>query len=105
MVTDKSVMAMKKIITNITLLLGVMSLLVFNSCEEKITPVVDELNFNRAFSPVGLTAQISNVTTVTLSWSAVKNTDHYVLEIYEGTDFVAGALIFTTEIEADKITY
>lgn len=99
-------MVMKKILTNITIILGVMSLLVFNACEENIPPVVQELDFTRDFSPVGLAAQISNVTTVTLLWSATKNTDHYVLEIYQGTDFNnAGALIFTTDIEADKVTY
>jgi hypothetical protein len=98
-------MAMKKKLTNIIILLGVLSLLVFNACEDKIPPVVDELNFNRAFSPVGLTAQISNVTTVTLSWSVTKNTDHYVLEIYQGTDFASQSLIFTTDIVADKLTY
>jgi hypothetical protein len=105
MVTDKSIMVMKKILTNITFLLGVLSLLLFTACEEKISPVVEELNFDRALTPVGLSAQISNVTTVTLSWSATKHTDHYVLEIYEGIAFVPEALIFTTDVESDKITY
>jgi len=66
MVTDKFII-MKKILRNIAILLGVCSLLVFSACEDKIPPVIEELDFSRAFTPVELTAQISNVTTVTLN--------------------------------------
>ena len=105
MVTDKSIIVMKKIPRNIAFFLGILSLLIFNACEEKIDPVIEELEFNRAFSPVGLTAQISNVTTVTLSWSSTKNTDHYLLEIYEGLTFASADLLLTAEIESNKLTY
>lgn len=96
---------MKKIPGIITITCILFSLAMLNGCKEKIDPVIEELNFNRAFSPVGLEAEISNVTTVTLTWSAVKNTDHYVLEIYEGTDFAASALVYTTDVDADKTTF
>ncbi|TFH48692.1 MAG: DUF4957 domain-containing protein, partial [Bacteroidia bacterium] len=106
MVTNKSIIVMKKIlIRNIAFILGLFSLLLFNACEEKIDPVVEELNFNRSFTPVGLSAQISNITTVTLSWTITKNTDHYVLELYEGIGYVPAALIFTADIEANAISY
>lgn len=105
MVINKSVITMKNIVKKITFILGLFSLLVFSACEDDIVPVVDELNFDRTFSPVGLSAQISNVTTVTLSWSSTKNTDHYVLEIYEGIDFIPASLVFTTDIEADVTSY
>jgi hypothetical protein len=105
MVTDKSIIVMKKTLRNIAFLFGAISLLVFNACEEKIDPVIEELDFSRAFTPVGLAAQISNVTTVTLSWSATKNTDHYLIEIYEGTSFGAAALLLTAEVEASGLSY
>ena len=100
---------MKKIIVNIGLILGLFVLFSLSACKEKIDPVVDELSFNRAFTPGELSAQISNITTVTLSWSPVKNIDHYVVEIYEGTDLVAGSLINTVDLPAplslvDKIS-
>ncbi|HUW92448.1 MAG TPA: DUF5123 domain-containing protein [Bacteroidales bacterium] len=97
---------MKKIlIRNIAFILGLFSLLLFNTCEEKIDPIIEELNFNRAFAPVGLFAQISNVTTVTLSWSATKNTEHYLLEIYEGTSYAAASLLHTADVEATELSY
>jgi hypothetical protein len=105
MVTNKYVIAMKNIFKNITFILGLLSVFLFNGCKNEIVPVVDELTFSRAFTPVGLVSQISNVTTVTLSWSAAKNIDHYVLEIYEGTDFAGSSLIISEDIEADVTTF
>ena len=75
-------------------------MLSLNACNEKIDPVVSELSFSRAFTPTGLSAQISNITTVTLSWVAVTNVDHYVVEIYNGIDFVPGNLLYTADVDA-----
>lgn len=91
---------MKKIIKTIGLVSGIFAILLASSCKDEIEPIVSELDFSRAFSPVGLTASISEVTLVTLNWTAVKNADHYVLEIYQGLDFTAGSMIFTAEIPA-----
>jgi hypothetical protein len=104
MVTDKYII-MNKILRNIAILLGVSSLLLLSACEDKIPPVIEELDFSRAFTPVGLTAQISNVTTVTLNWTEQKNTDHYVLEIYEGITFAASSLLNTADIDAAETSY
>ena len=101
---------MKKLIINIGIIPGLIILFSLNACTKKIDPVVNELSFSRTFTPGEFSAQLSNITTVTLSWSPEKNVDHYVIEIYQGTDFVAGSLIFTTDITAplslvDKISY
>jgi Domain of unknown function (DUF5123)/Domain of unknown function (DUF4957) len=96
---------MKKIIINIGLIPGLLLLLSLNACNEKIDPVVSELSFSRAFTPTGLSAQISNITTVTLSWVAVTNVDHYVVEIYNGIDIVPGNLLYTTDVDATATTY
>lgn len=103
MITDIDnikLLTMKKIIITIGLALGLFSMLFVSSCKDQIEPVVAELDFSRAFSPVGLTASISEVTLVTLNWTAVKNADHYVVEIYQGIDFSASSMIFTTDIPA-----
>lgn len=92
---------MKKIIINTGLLVGLIAVLLFSSCKEEIDPVVEELEFNRAFSPVGISAIISNTTTVTLTWSAVRNTDHYLLEIYDGAT-ASGTLVHSAEIPATE---
>ncbi|MDF1559788.1 MAG: DUF5123 domain-containing protein [Bacteroidales bacterium] len=96
---------MKKTLRNIVFFIGAFSLLLFSACEEKIDPIIEELDFTRAFTPVGLTAQISNVTMVTLAWSEEKNVDHYLVEIYEGIAFAPASLLVTSEVEAGVTTY
>ena len=92
---------MKKIFINTGLIPGLFTMLCFNACKEIIDPVVEELDFDRAFTPVGLNAQISKITTVTLNWIAEKNADHYVVEIYQGTDFIPASLIHTADVAGD----
>jgi len=96
---------MKKIIKNTGLILGLLVLFSLNSCTEKIDPVVTELSFTRAFTPGIFMAQISNITTVALAWSEVKNVDHYVIEIYQGTDFATSNLITTAVADSSTTTY
>jgi hypothetical protein len=104
-IRNYKLLSMKKIFLNIGLIPGLFAMLILNACKDNITPVVDELTFDRAFTPIGLSAQISNITTVTLTWSEVKNTDHYIVEIYEGTDFTGTALLHTEEIAGDLNSY
>ncbi|MFZ2285488.1 MAG: DUF5123 domain-containing protein [Bacteroidales bacterium] len=92
---------MKKIIINTGLLAGLVSVLLFSSCKEEIDPVVEELEFNRTFSPVGINAIISNTTRVTIVWSSVKNTDHYLVEIYDGATGT-GTLVHSAQIPATE---
>ncbi len=92
-------LSMKKIIIYTGLLTGLMAMLLFTSCKEEIDPVVEELEFSRAFSPVGLEAAISNTTTVTLTWSSVKNAEKYLVEIYDGETGPV-TLIHSAEVSA-----
>jgi len=94
-------LSMKKIIIKTGLFAGLITLLLFTSCKEQIDPVVEELDFSRAFSPVGIEAVISNTTTVTLTWSSVKNTDHYLLEIYDGAT-ATSTLVHSAEVPATE---
>jgi hypothetical protein len=95
---------MKKILINIGLLIGLFAAFSLNGCKENIDPVVEEFSFNRAFSPLNLAAVISNQTTVTITWSTVKDVEEFVLEIYQGTDFTTGTLIQTETLDADILT-
>ncbi|MFN8258107.1 MAG: DUF5123 domain-containing protein [Bacteroidales bacterium] len=96
---------MKNIFKNSLYISGILCILAINACKESIDPVIDELSFTRAFTPNDLNAQISDVTTVTLTWSAVKNTSHYVVEIYQGVDFVQAALVHTADVDSSQLTY
>lgn len=96
---------MKRIIKNTGLILGILILMSLNSCTKTIDPVVSELTFTRAFTPVDFSAQISNITTVTLRWVAVTNVDHYVIEIYQGNDFTTSNLITTANVDASAVSF
>ncbi len=100
---------MKKIIIYTGLFAGLIASLVFSGCKEDIDPVVEELEFSRVFSPVGLDAVISNTTTVTLTWSSVKNAEKYLLEIYDGetapVNLVHSAEVPATEENQVTFTY
>lgn len=56
-------------------------LISFTSCEDKIDPLITELQVSRVFSPTGLTAVIRNLTTVELQWNYREDAHHYILEI------------------------
>src|SRR5665647_1379587 len=81
-INNNKLLTMKKIVINTGLILGLFAALSLNACKEEIDPIVEQLEFARAFTPTGLTAQISNITKVTLDWIAAKDIDHYVVEIY-----------------------
>jgi hypothetical protein len=104
-INNIKLLSMKKIFINIGLIPGLFAMLLLNACKENIDPVVNELSFNRAFTPTGLSSQISNITTVTLSWTAVRNADHYVVEICQGTDFTSASLVHTANIAGNLTTY
>jgi hypothetical protein len=95
---------MKKIFKNIVFIPGLFFLLLLNACKDNINPVANDLNYTRVFTPNGLTATISNITTVTLNWISVTNVDHYLVEIYQGTDIIPTALIQTTVVPGASIT-
>lgn len=92
---------MKRLL-NIAFLPGLLFLLSLNACKDNISPVLEDLTYSRAFAPNDLSATISNVTTVTLTWTSVKNADHYVVEIYQGSDFAPASLIHTSSVSADS---
>lgn len=92
---------MKKILIYTGFIAGLIVTLLFTSCKEEIAPVVEELDFNRTFSPVGIEAVISNTRTVTLTWSSVKNSDHYLVEIYDGAT-ASATLVHSAEVPATE---
>ncbi|MHC1704213.1 MAG: DUF5123 domain-containing protein [Tenuifilaceae bacterium] len=96
---------MKNKLINTVLIIGFSALFVLTACKDDIDPIIEELTYDRAFTPIGLKAQISSVTTVTLTWTAVKDVDHYVVEIFQGTDFAQANLIHTTDVTGVSLVY
>ncbi|MCW3785591.1 DUF5123 domain-containing protein [Plebeiibacterium sediminum] len=78
----------------IWILLGFVSSLTFSACDDDIDPVVEELPITRVFAPSGIEADITDQTTVTITWNSNKNIDSYQLEISQDN------LEFTNIIES-----
>jgi hypothetical protein len=71
------------------------------ACEDLIDPQIKEVEYNRVFTPLDLTARIRNMVTVELSWNHRKDADAYVVEISEDSGF--GSIIRTLEITPEDI--
>jgi hypothetical protein len=104
-IDNNKLLTMKKIVINTGLILGLLTALIMSACKEEIDPIVEQLEFDRAFTPTGLISQISNITTVTLVWNPAKDIDHYVVEIYQGTDFAPASLVHTADVPSGTTTY
>jgi len=81
MVTNKFI-SMKNKFKNIGFIFGMIAL-IFVACDDDIDPVIEKFEFERAFTPVNLTARIRNMITAELTWSVGDDVDHYVVEIAE----------------------
>ncbi|TNF43464.1 MAG: DUF4957 domain-containing protein, partial [Bacteroidetes bacterium] len=64
------------------IIIAVFSLL-FTGCEDKIDPIVEQLQFERVFSPLNLTVRIRNKTTAEITWSQKDDAESYVVEFSE----------------------
>jgi hypothetical protein len=102
MVTNKFI-PMKNNFKSIGILFGLISL-IFVSCEDKIDPIVEKLDFNRVFKPINLTAKIKNKTTVELAWTLGKDAASYTVEFSEDS-LAFSTIIKTVNITPDKIPY
>ncbi len=76
------------------MLLGFVFSITFSACDDDIDPVMEELPITRVFAPSGIEADITNQTTVTISWNTNKNIDSYQIEISQDN------LEFTNIIES-----
>lgn len=74
------------------------------ACEDKIDPLIEELQVERVFSPLELKAQIRNKTTAELSWTLRNDAESYVVEISEGNlDF--STIIKTATVAPNEVPY
>jgi hypothetical protein len=85
---------MKKIFIIKGLLATLLLTVLVSSCTGYSEDVLDVLEVNRVFSPIGLTAKVRNQTTVELNWTTRANVDHYTVEI--SADDPEFATIFKT---------
>lgn len=93
---------MNNLIKKFIYIVGISVAIIAAGCTDDIDPEITSLEVSRLFSPVELQARIVNQTSVRLEWQAVKNAQHYNIEVhdnatenYTGTPFktVTGVLI------------
>src|SRR6187549_3933738 len=85
------------------ILLGLLSC-AFVGCEDKIDPLITELNLERVLSPVGLKAIVRNKTAIELTWDLREDADHYVVEFSEDS-LEFNTIIFSDEVTGDELPY
>jgi hypothetical protein len=88
---------MKNKYVYIAFFIGVFSL-GFIACEDKIDPLIKEIELGRVLAPIDLTARVRNQTTIELTWDTRADVDHYVVEFSEDN------LEFNTIIHTATVT-
>jgi len=83
------------------ILAGFLSL-AFVACDDNIDPIVEQLQFERVFSPTGLTARIRNLTTIELTWTIKDDAHHYVVEFSEDS-LLFSTIVRTVEVMPDEL--
>lgn len=94
---------MKNIFKNIAILMGVMSMMLV-ACEDDIAPLVEELEFERVFSPTELQARVRNQLSVELTWRVKEDADHYVVE-FANDSLEFNEIIKTATVTAEELPY
>lgn len=93
---------MSKYIKKTIIGLGFLSALFMVACDD-IDPLVESIDYNRAFSPIGVTPTLKNIVELNLSWTAVKGVNGYVVEIYgDSLQYDPANLVKRAEVETNK---
>lgn len=78
--------------------------LLLAGCEDKIDPIVDDLQFDRVFSPLDLTVRIRNQTTAEITWKLKDDADSYVVEFSEDS-LLFNSIIKTITVAPNEIPF
>ncbi|HEU5291562.1 MAG TPA: DUF4957 domain-containing protein [Cyclobacteriaceae bacterium] len=74
---------MKNKYLSISFIAGLFLTFGFVSCDDKIDPPIEEVQYSRVLTPTGLTGIVVNLTTIELNWSVREDADYYVVEFSE----------------------
>ncbi|OFX33316.1 MAG: hypothetical protein A2W90_03415 [Bacteroidetes bacterium GWF2_42_66] len=97
-------MFMKRILKNIGFIIGLFSLFFMASCEDKIDPVVESLEFDRAFSPIGIEVKIRNKTTAEFNLTVRDDASYYVIELSED-NLQFNTIVKTANVKPEELPY
>lgn len=94
---------MKNIFKNIVFIIGLSSL-IFVGCKDDISPIIEELDFTRIFTPTEVTVRIRNMTTAELSWEIRPDANSYIVEFSEDS-LEFGNIVATETVMPDQIPF
>jgi len=89
-------------IKNTGLIIGLLFLFTF--CDDNIDPLIEELQVDRVFSPIDLSAKIRNMVTAELSWDLRDDASSYLLEISDDS-LEFSNIIHTATVAPDDLPY
>lgn len=65
--------------------------------------ILESIDFDRLFAPVGMKANVFKVTELNLTWDAVTGANKYIVEIYsDSLLFEAGNFVYSEEVSGNK---
>lgn len=104
-IEHNKIQKMSKYIKKAIIGLGFLSGLFMVACDD-VDPLVESIDFDRLFSPIGITANLNNIVELNLSWTAVRGADRYVVEIYKDSlQYDPANLVKTVDVEETKLVY
>lgn len=95
---------MKKYINCGLWFFGAAMFLSLGACSDDIAPEIEELDFERAFSPIDFDVRILNQTTARFNWKSKNSATDFVLELSEDSLEFA-SIINSYDVSADKLPY
>ncbi|WP_194831567.1 DUF5123 domain-containing protein [Prolixibacter sp. NT017] len=88
---------MKNKYITLALIFGLLST-IFMSCQDNIPAVIDQLTFERVFTPLNLQVKVRDKTTAEISWDERGDASSYILQVSQDS------LDFSDIVETDTIT-
>lgn len=74
----------------------------FTACDDKIDPLIEELEFDRALAPLELRAFIRNQVAIELNWDVREDVDHYTVEFSQDS-LEFSSIIRTVTVMLDEL--
>lgn len=78
-------------------LIIVLLMAVFMHACEDVDPIIENIDFERAFTPLNIDVKVRNQINAEISWTIAQSIDHYVVEIYNDS-LLFENLVLTQEV-------
>ena len=86
----------KKILKKSWLILAILLAVVNHACKD-VDPIIENIDFKRAFTPLDLDVKVRNQVNAEINWTVSLNIDHYTLEIHNDS-MIFGSLVVSQDV-------